>query len=180
LKKAQSLLFLLLIVSIAFSLTACHKKKVTPLEPTPETSVPSTTEPTEPQPSVEKPTTEGPVVLDIDEVSKQLQPVFFDFNKYDIREDQIPALQNDARVLKQNQTVTVLVEGHCDERGTDEYNLALGERRADAAKDFLVSLGIEEARLSTISYGESKPFAQGHNEDAWRQNRRAQFVAVRK
>jgi peptidoglycan-associated lipoprotein len=113
---------------------------------------------------------------------RQLQPVFFDYNQYDIREDQLASLQNNARVLKAGEcgTVTVLIEGHCDERGTDEYNLALGERRADAAKDYLVSLGIPDGRLNTISYGESRPFSQGHNEDAWQQNRRAHFVAVRK
>ncbi len=134
----------------------------------------------EPPPSVERPVTQGPITTDlIDEVTRQMQAVFFDFNKYDIREDMIPALQNNARVMKQNPTVSVLVEGHCDERGTDEYNLALGERRAGAAKDFLISLGIAENRLSTLSYGESRPFAPGHDEDSWAQNRRAHFVAVR-
>jgi peptidoglycan-associated lipoprotein len=82
--------------------------------------------------------------------------------------------------LTQLGTANVLIEGHCDERGTDEYNLALGERRAKAAKDYLVTLGIADARLNTISYGESKPFAEGHNESAWQQNRRAHFVAVKR
>ena len=71
----------------------------------------------------------------------------------------------------------MIIEGHCDERGTNEYNLALGERRANSAKDYIVNLGVEPARLKTVSYGEEKPFAQGHNEEAWAQNRRAHFVA---
>lgn len=178
-KNHKYLLLILLIVSVAFSLTACHKKKAE-FEPT--TSAPTTAEnPGEQQPSTPRTTTEGPMTTDlVDEVSRQMQPVFYDYNRYDIREDQIPALQNNAKVLKQNATVSVLIEGHCDERGTEEYNLALGERRAGAAKDFLVSLGIPDTRLSTISYGESRPFAQGHDEQSWSQNRRAQFVAVRK
>ncbi len=178
-KNSKYLLFILLIVSVTFTLTACHKKTA-PFEPsTSASNAPAT--PTEPPPSTPQQTNEnGPMVDDITEISRQLQPVFFDYNKYDIREDQIGALQNNAKVMKQNATVNVLIEGHCDERGTEEYNLALGERRAGAAKDFLVSLGIPDSRLSTISYGESRPFAQGHNEEAWAQNRRAQFVAVKK
>ena len=180
-KKAQHLLFILVIITVAFSLAACHKKKNVEFEPPASSTAGSNTDIGEKPPAVAQPTTEGPMTTDlVDEVTRQMQPVFYDYNKYDIREDQIPALQNNARVLKQNATVSVLIEGHCDERGTDEYNLALGERRAGAAKDFLVSLGIPENRLSTISYGESRPFAQGHDEEAWSQNRRAQFVAVRK
>jgi peptidoglycan-associated lipoprotein len=72
------------------------------------------------------------------------------------------------------------IEGHCDERGTGEYNLALGERRANSAKKYLISLGIEPSRISTISYGEERPFDQGHNEDAWTKNRRAHFVILKK
>lgn len=178
-KKAHYCLFLFLTLTLIFSLSACKKKAE--FEPVPASTSTGPSEGSVPPPSVERPTTEGPMTLDIfDEVNRQLQPVFFDFDKYDIREDQISALQSNSRVLKQNPTVSVLIEGHCDERGTEEYNQALGERRATAAKDFLVSLGIEEARLSTLSYGESRPFDPGHNEDAWRLNRRAHFVAVRR
>jgi peptidoglycan-associated lipoprotein len=171
-----------MIFCVAFIFAGCKKKQPIP-EPMPETQNPPSTQPPEPAPLTEQPTGGEPSTVDIfEECTKQLQPVFFDYNRSDIREDQIPALQNDARVLKSPQcgTVTVLIEGHCDERGTDEYNLALGERRADAAKDYLVNLGIPENRLSTLSYGESRPFALGHNEAAWAQNRRAHFVAVRK
>ena len=178
-RRARYFLFLLVIVTLAFSVTACHKKKA--FEPPATETGTSKSGTGEVPPPVVKPTSDSGVTLDIfDEVNKQLQPVFFDYNKYDIREDQIPSLQSNGRVLKQNATVSVLIEGHCDERGTDEYNQALGEKRAGAAKDFLVSLGIAESRLSTISYGETRPFAQGHDEDALRLNRRAHFVAVRR
>ena len=102
--------------------------------------------------------------------------VHFDFDKYNIRPDAAEVLKRKAAWLKENVDVSVIVEGHCDERGTDEYNLALGERRADAAKKFLVSLGIQPNRLETISYGEERPLDPGHNEAAWAKNRRAQFV----
>ena len=180
--RQRGLLILLLIFCAAFVFAGCHKKQPIP-EPMPTNQNPPTTEPPAPAPMTEQQTGGEPNTADIFEAcTKQLQPVFFDYNKSDVREDQIPALQNNAAVLKNAQcgTVTVLIEGHCDERGTDEYNLALGERRADAAKDYLVNLGIPENRLSTLSYGESRPFALGHNEDAWAQNRRAHFVAVRK
>jgi peptidoglycan-associated lipoprotein len=181
-RKLQSFVFILLVVSIAFSFTACKKKApvVEPPQPPPAMTAPET--PSEPQPPAVQQMQEGEITDEIvAECSKQLQPLFFDYNKSDIRDDQIAALQNNASVLKSTQCgkVKVLIEGHCDERGTDEYNLALGQRRSDAAKDYLINLGIPEDRISTISYGESRPFAMGHNEEAWRLNRRAQFVAVR-
>ena len=78
--------------------------------------------------------------------------------------------------MKDNPRTRVIIEGHCDERGTNEYNLALGDRRAFSAKTFLVDLGIDEARISTVSYGEERPLVRGEDEDAWAQNRRAHFV----
>ena len=102
--------------------------------------------------------------------------VHFDFDKYDIRPDAAEVLKAKAAWLEENSAVTVIVEGHCDERGTDAYNLALGENRANAAKKFLVALGIDANRLETISYGEERPLDPGHNEAAWAKNRRAQFV----
>ena len=105
----------------------------------------------------------------------QLSPVFFDYDKSDIRADQMEVLQRDADVLKQISS-KVQIQGHCDERGTEEYNLALGDRRARMVREYLNSLGIDAAKLDTISYGESRPFATQHNEDAWSENRRAHFV----
>jgi peptidoglycan-associated lipoprotein len=102
--------------------------------------------------------------------------IHFDFDKYDIRPVDEVILQGIAGWLKENPEKRVLIEGHCDERGTNEYNMALGEQRALAARRFLVGLGIESARLSTISYGEERPLALGHDEEAWARNRRDHFV----
>lgn len=103
-------------------------------------------------------------------------PVFFDYDRYEIRPDQADAVRGDAKIMRENENLRILLEGHCDERGTEEYNLALGDRRARAVKQYLVDLGVPEARIKTISYGESQPFAFGHDEAAWQQNRRAQPV----
>jgi peptidoglycan-associated lipoprotein len=182
LKKANYLVLVLVIVSMAFFSTACKKKKPPVIEPpTTDQGQMTTDTMTEHPPKEVVPGTEGNLVeITIDEITRQFQPVFFDFNKSDIREDQISALQNNASILKKNPNVSVLIEGHCDERGTVEYNLALGDRRAKAAQEYLVSLGIAENRTSVISYGKSRPFAEGHDEDAWRLNRRDQFIGVKK
>jgi peptidoglycan-associated lipoprotein len=105
----------------------------------------------------------------------QLRPVFFDYDKYDIRSDQMEVLQRDAQILRQISN-KVQIQGHCDERGTEEYNLALGDRRARMVREYLTSLGIDAQKLDAISYGESRPFATEHNEDAWSENRRAHFI----
>lgn len=104
-----------------------------------------------------------------------LQDAFFDFDEAGLRNDAKTALENNARYLEKNGTRRAVIEGHCDERGSVEYNLALGERRAKAAKDFLVSYGIAAGRLTTISYGKERPFDSGHDEDSWSKNRRAHF-----
>lgn len=102
--------------------------------------------------------------------------VFFDFDKYNIKPDGSGTLQRQAAWLKKYPAVTVTIEGHCDERGTREYNLALGERRANAVKDYLVANGISPNRIKTISYGKERPVAMGSNEAAWAQNRRGVTV----
>jgi len=102
--------------------------------------------------------------------------VFFDFNKWNVRPDQRATLDKQAAWLKRFPQVTVTIEGHCDERGTREYNLALGAKRAAAAKNYLVAAGINPNRIDTISYGKERPEVVGSNEDAWRQNRRAVTV----
>ena len=102
--------------------------------------------------------------------------VFFDFDKYNVRNDQRATLQKQAEWLKKYPQVQITVEGHCDERGTREYNLALGERRANSAKDFLVANGVAANRIRTISYGKERPVALGHDEASWAQNRRAVTV----
>ena len=107
---------------------------------------------------------------------KSLQTIHFDFNKYDIKPEDGTILQANAKWIKAHKPGVVLIEGNCDERGTVEYNLALGERRAVAAEKYLMSLGIKKSELKTISYGKSKPVDPGHNEAAWAKNRRDDFV----
>jgi len=110
--------------------------------------------------------------------SKLLKDIHFDFDKYDIRPQDTVILKENTEILKKYFKVKIQIEGHCDERGTNEYNLALGERRANSTKNYLVSLGISPDRISTISYGEEKPLDPGHNEEAWGKNRRAHTVIL--
>ena len=109
-----------------------------------------------------------------------LKPAFFELDSDQLSADAQQALTDNAGVLKQNAAWTVTIEGHCDERGTPEYNLALGERRAVAARAFLVSLGIDGGRLRTVSYGKEFPFDPGHDDAAYAKNRRAHFVVTAK
>jgi len=112
--------------------------------------------------------------------SKLLKDIHFDFDKYNIRPGDAEILKENSALLKKYPKVKVQIEGHCDERGTIEYNLALGERRANSTKKYLLSLGIPAERISTISYGEERPLDSGHNEEAWGNNRRAHFIVVAK
>ncbi|MGB7373026.1 peptidoglycan-associated lipoprotein Pal [Pontixanthobacter sp.] len=105
--------------------------------------------------------------------------IFFDTDRFNIDSDDVAALQSQAQYLMRNPGVNITVEGHADERGTREYNLALGERRANAAKNYLVSLGVPADRMRTVSYGKERPVATGSNEQAWAQNRRAVSVVIR-
>jgi peptidoglycan-associated lipoprotein len=107
---------------------------------------------------------------------KEVRDAYFDFNKSDIRADAREALSKTADFLKNYPQIKVNIEGHCDERGSTEYNLALGDRRANATKQYLVSLGISADRITTVSYGKEKPFCTESNEACWQQNRRGHFV----
>jgi peptidoglycan-associated lipoprotein len=106
----------------------------------------------------------------------ELKAIYFDFDKYDIRPDDAKILDGNAAWLKQNAGLLVLIEGHCDERGTNEYNLALGERRAKATMNYLVSQGVQASRITVISYGEERPVCTEKNEACWSKNRRSQFL----
>lgn len=110
------------------------------------------------------------------EKPSEFDDIHFDYDKSFIREDAKPILQEVADYLKANPSASILIEGHCDERGTPEYNLALGERRAESAKTYLVSLGVKASAVSTVSFGEEKPIDPGHDEVAWERNRRDHFV----
>ena len=102
--------------------------------------------------------------------------IYFDYDQSFIRDDQRTAMNANAELLFRNQQLSVVLEGHCDERGTDEYNLALGQRRADAVRQFLIDYGIPAQRINTVSYGEQRPAVDGANESAWSKNRRCEFT----
>lgn len=106
----------------------------------------------------------------------ELKDIYFDFDKYVIRPGDAKMLDANAAWLKSNASMLVLIEGHCDERGTNEYNLALGERRAKATMNYLISQGVAQSRVSIISYGEERPVCTEHNEACWAKNRRAHFL----
>ena len=108
--------------------------------------------------------------------SAPMLPVYFDFDASDIRGDQVSRMQVNSDFLNQKQDVTIRIEGNCDPRGTNEYNMALGERRALAAKKYLVNLGVAESRMTTVSYGEERILLDGQDELSWAQNRRDDFV----
>jgi len=127
--------------------------------------------------SVPAPPVEPAPAPDMDALFRQnVQDAYFDFNKADIRPDARQALAKTADFLRNNPQIRVTVEGHCDERGSTEYNLALGDRRAGAVKQYLVSLGISADRISTVSFGKEKPFCTQSTEACWQQNRRGHFV----
>ena len=109
-----------------------------------------------------------------------LETVYFDYDSFQIREDAKPLLKGNAQTItgKSNWPM-IVIEGHCDERGSDEYNLALGERRAQQVKRYLVDLGVPGSRLDAVSFGEANPAVQGHDEAAWRYNRRSEFALSR-
>jgi peptidoglycan-associated lipoprotein len=110
----------------------------------------------------------------------ELSSVYFDYDRSDIRADARPTLKSNAQAIQSHsEWRSITLEGHCDERGSEEYNLALGERRATAAKRYLVDLGVPATKLVTVSFGESTPAVQGHDESAWRWNRRVEFRVSR-
>jgi peptidoglycan-associated lipoprotein len=117
-----------------------------------------------------------PVEISDEELfGRNVKDAFFDFDKSNIRPDAEQALTADADFLKAHPNIRFTIEGHCDERGSEEYNLGLGDRRATSAKEFLVNLGVSADRISTISYGKNRPVCTEHNEDCWQRNRRAHF-----
>lgn len=115
---------------------------------------------------------------DLKSLERNLKDIYFEFDKYDLTEEARNILSQNAKLLLANPRAKLIIEGHCDERGTIEYNLALGEKRANSARDYLVNLGIQGSRLQTVSYGEEKPIDRGHAEESWAKNRRAHLVVT--
>jgi len=166
-KKKWILLALMLVVPGLLVTVSCQKKVV---NATPEPVVEKQPEPKPaPKEEVVVPPT-GPDMMVMQE------DIYFDFDKSTLTPAAQDNLLRKAEWLRANPDATVTIEGNCDERGTNEYNLALGDRRAEAAKAFLVDLGIDAARITTISYGEERPVDPRHNEEAWAKNRRDHFV----
>ncbi len=183
----------LLLLGVTVTALACGGKKppvARPAPPPPPTqAVPAQRPPAPPEP-VTEPTIVPPEPMKEDTIaaaslddlnrSSPLKPVFFAFDSAEIDQTGQVALNENAAILKKYPSWSVTIEGHCDERGTAEYNLALGERRAVAARTYLLSLGIPADRLRTVSYGKEFPFDPGHDEAAWTKNRRAHFVITAK
>jgi peptidoglycan-associated lipoprotein len=173
-------------VIVGFTAGCPDKKPVTKVEPTPvpagvSTPTVVTVETPVPPPGRTPRVDSGDINIKgktNEELGRYLNAVFFDFDKYDVRADQRDVLAADAAWLQKYPSVMFTIEGHCDERGTREYNLALGDKRANAAKDYLVSLGVSASRIKTVSYGKERPFNTGHDEDSWAKNRRAHFVVT--
>jgi peptidoglycan-associated lipoprotein len=181
----KKVIILALVLALAFAFGTACKKKVQSVPPPPQAQeqppvakVDESARMTQPALSEE----EIFMSKSLDQINqeKPLATVYFDFDKYDIRPDVRPVLEQDASWLKKFKTAKVLIEGHCDERGTEDYNLALGEKRAKSVYDYLLSLGIAPDRMKIISYGKSQPLDPGHDEAAWQMNRRVQFLVIEK
>jgi len=167
--KIRILLSALMILSlIVFSGCAKDKAKDAGLKPSTDSSAMGKEEPLESK----------PIGISEGRTSEGMLPVYFDFDSSEIRSDQASRLETNAEFLKGHADKNIRIEGNCDPRGTSEYNMALGERRALAAQKYLVNLGIGESRLSTISFGEERLLMHGHDELSWAQNRRDDFVIV--
>ncbi len=161
-----------LMLASALALGACSKKAPAELPPAPETET-STPTPTAPVGA-----SVGTQEHFVDAVGQANTVVYFDTDRFNIDTRGAAALQTQAQYFAQYPNLTFTIEGHCDERGTRDYNLALGERRANAAKNYLTSLGIPASRIRTVSYGKERPVALASNEGAWAQNRRAATIVI--
>jgi peptidoglycan-associated lipoprotein len=191
--KTRTQMIVVALVAMSALVGACAKNPPTVARPMPppgdSTNALPPTPPVPPQPVAEpvpvppEPVPEDRITSgDLDALNRSnlLKPVLFDLDSAEVTAAGQTVLQQNADILRKYPQMQVTIEGHCDERGTAEYNLALGERRAVAARAYLVSLGIPAARVRTVSYGKEFPFDPGHNEEAWAKNRRAHFVITAK
>ncbi len=173
-RVAVVLLTGIVLTGLVLSMQGCAPKEPVEEEPIIE---PEVTEEATALRGEDIPLTETPEdVVYVEPYAGAFEDIHFEFDRYSIRPEDEAILQRIAAWLRENEDVRVLIEGHCDERGTNEYNMALGEQRALAARRYLVGLGVEASRLSTISYGEERPLDPRSNEEAWAKNRRAHFT----
>lgn len=174
--RSERLLSSVAVLALAAGL-ACKKPEEVPVAPPTPTTVPTTT----PTATIPTSTSTTPTATTVNLAEMQraaglvLKDINFDFDRSEIRDADKPKLQAIADFMRKYATARLMLEGHCDERGTVEYNLSLGERRATAAQRYLIGLGVPESRLSTISYGKEKPKVTGSNEESWFVNRRCEF-----
>ena len=186
-RHRNTVLIVLLMLTLVFSIAGCKKKpaQTEPAPPVEATPPPPPPPPRPPQTEVEPDFPPQPFVEEKPDIntlitnwnrSGVLQTVYFGYDSSDLSDSGRRTLRSNADWLKSHPDVAVLVEGNCDERGTIEYNLALGEHRADAVRSYLASLGLSRTRVRIITYGEERPIDPGHNEAAWAKNRRAAFV----
>lgn len=171
-KKQSQLLLGFLVLALSISAMSCGGGQ----KPTDESNTTITEKPAEPKPPTETKPEEPDTRRVIQE--SQFQTVYFDFDKFNLRSDARSSLDANAQLLKEFPDVVIAIEGHCDERGTVEYNLLLGEKRARSAMDYLTAQGIAASRMSVKSWGKERPAVMGSNEDAWGRNRRAEFKIV--
>jgi len=179
-KKVLKMHWIVMVLLCLLLAAGCAKKPApTPVEPAPsETVMPAETVSGVAETGMSESAVSESTMQQTEAVMAELQRVHFDFDQFTLSAEARDILMANAAYLQANSSVRVRIEGHCDERGSDEYNLALGERRAQAAKDYLESLGVAADRLETISYGEELPLDAGHDEAAWAKNRRAEFKAI--
>ncbi|MDX1776981.1 MAG: peptidoglycan-associated lipoprotein Pal [Desulfobulbales bacterium] len=193
-KTILMLLLAVIVMGLAFGVSGCAKKSVDMKDEmaaaTVEDTAPKPGEPGyekiyEESMAAKEESLEAQAAMDKKQeflegrTSAPLLPIYFDFDKSNIRLDQRSRIEKNADYLKKNSSAKIRIEGNCDERGTNEYNMALGERRAQSAKKYLINLGIHGDRMHTISFGEEKPLLHGHDEYSWAQNRRDDFVVVK-
>jgi len=180
---ARRFVVALAVVSTAVTLSACAKK--------PPTTSAEARPPVQPHPTAvaPPPSTSAQKDVDGDVLSQDLATLnrkgylvdaYFDYDQSELRADARDGLAKDAQWLKKYPSIQILLEGHCDDRGTEAYNLALGDRRASAAREYLESLGVPESRIKTVSYGKERPFCDSDNDSCWQENRRDHVVVTAK
>jgi peptidoglycan-associated lipoprotein len=172
-KNRFRITLLLLAVTLAAALAGCAKKPAATTTPPPAPATPAETTP--PAPVTPPPAPEPPPPPPPSVTASDLQIVYFAYDSFILDDGARAALDNNARLLRENTALSVSIDGHCDERGTVEYNQALGQKRAEAVQQYLMDQGLDGARFRVVSYGKERPASEGHDESAWSRNRRVEF-----